>query len=119
MQKHTWFKAIWILDIIFSLVSVAETVHLVWKKWIKKDYPNDIEFCRVYLLRKRKTCKIKELISERIEEIISNYKNGLENTKLFKIQYGLNETLDEMYVKLIIQTGRKNELNSKKRITKT
>ena len=108
-------KAIWILDIIFSLVSVAETVHLVWKKWIKKDYPNDIEFCRVYLLRKRKTCKIKELISERIEEIISNYKNGLENTKLFKIQYGLNETLDEMYVKLIIQPGRENQMNSKER----
>ena len=108
-------KAIWILDIIFSLVSVAETVHVVWNKWIKKDYPNDIEFCRVYLLRKRKTCKIKELISERIEEIISNYKNGLENTKLFKIQYGLNETLDEMYVKLIIQPGRKNQMNSKRR----
>ena len=105
-------KAVWILDIIFSLISVAETVHLVWKKWIKKDYPNDIEFCRVYLLRKRKTSKIKELISERIEEIISNYKNGLENTKLFKIQCGLNETLDEMYVKLIIQPGRKNQMNS-------
>ena len=36
-------KAVWILDIIFSLVSAAETVHLVWKKWIKKDFPGDIE----------------------------------------------------------------------------
>ena len=114
-------QAVWILDIVFSLVSVVDTVHLVWNKWIKNDFPNDIEFCCVYLLRKRKTSTIKALISESIEKFIRNYKNSLKNTELFKIdiQYGPKRTLDEMYVKLIIQTGRKNELNSKKRITKT
>ena len=54
--------AVWILDVIFSLVSVPETVYLVWKKFIKKYIPSDIEFCRVYLLQKRKTVKIRALI---------------------------------------------------------
>ena len=109
MQKHTWLKKFIFgennLDIILSLVSVAETVHLVWKKWMKKYFPCNKEFCRVYLLQKWKTVKIR-----------GNYTNSLENTDVFKIdiQYGPKRTVHDMYVKLIIQTWRKNEMNSKR-----
>ena len=42
MQKHPLLKKLIFgessLDIIFLLVSVAEAVHLVWKKWIKNTF---------------------------------------------------------------------------------
>ena len=95
-------RTVWTVDIIFSLVTLVEVVYLVWRYFKDKYFARDIVFCCVYLLGKRKT----------IRKIINSYKKKLANNQeVFKLdnlsfQKG---TIDEMYVKLIIQTGRQIE----------
>ena len=98
-KSATLAKAVWIVDIIFALVTLVEVVYLVWRNCNDKYFAHDLEFCCVYLLGKRKT----------IRKIKHNYRKKLAKDKdvfkfdILSLQKG---TIDEMYVKLIIQTGR-------------
>ena len=50
-------KAVWIVDTIFSLVTLVEAVYLVWRYCKDKYFTHDLEFCSVYLLGKGKTIR--------------------------------------------------------------
>ena len=97
-KSATLAKAVWIVDILFSLVTLFEAVYLVWRNCKDKYFAHDLEFCSVYLLRKRKA----------IREIKRDYRKELPNGGVFKLDnLSLQKgSIDEMYVKLIIQTGR-------------
>ena len=98
-KSISFARAVRIVDIIFSLVTLVEAVYLVWRNCKDKYFARDIVFCSVYLLGKRKT----------IRKIINNYRKKLANDQeVFKLDVlSLQKgTLDEMYIKLIIQTGR-------------
>ena len=94
--------AVWIVDIIFSLVTFVEAVYLVWRNCKDKYFTHDLEFCSVYLLGKRKP----------IRKTKHNYWEELANDQevfkldILSLQKG---TIDEMYVKLIIQKGREHK----------
>ena len=95
-------RTVWTVDIIFSLVTLVEVVYLVWRYCKDKFFARDIVFCCVYLLGKRKT----------IRKIINSYKKKLANDQeVFKLDIlsSQKESLNEMYVKLIIRTGRQVE----------
>ena len=92
-------SAVWIVDTIFSLVTLVEAVYLVWRNCKDKYFTRDFVFCSVYLLGKRKT----------IQKIIKRCRKKLANDQeVFKLDVLCSQkgTLDEMFVKLIIQRER-------------
>ena len=101
-KSATLAEAVWIVDIIFALVTFVEAVYLVWRNCKDKYFTYDLEFCSVYLLGKKKT----------IRKTKRNYRKELaSDQEMFKLDIlSLQKgTIDEMYVKLIIQKGRENK----------
>ena len=56
-KSISFARAVRIVDIIFSLVTLVEAVYLVWRNCKDKYFARDIVFCSVYLLGKRKTIR--------------------------------------------------------------
>ena len=83
-KSATLAKAVWIVDILFSLVTLFEAVYLVWRNCKDKYFAHDLEFCSVYLLGKRKT----------IRKIKHNYRKKLANDQeVFKCVSPLDELI--------------------------
>ena len=95
-------KAVWIVDIMFALVTLVEAVYLVWRNCKDKRFTHDLEFCSVYLLGKRKT--IRKIKRNYMEELANNQE--VFKLDILSLQKG---TINEMYVKLIIQKGREDK----------
>ena len=83
-KSATLAKAVWIVDVIFSLITLLEAVYLVWRNCKDKHFAHDLEFCSVYLLGKRKT----------IRKIKHNYRKKLANDQeVFKCVSPLDELI--------------------------
>jgi hypothetical protein len=90
-----------IANILFGTVTFMELAYLLWSTWKDRSLCTDMEFCCVYLLRKRK--RIRKLIKKIREEIPDGF---------FRLHDDFGEKclsrrkLEDIYVNVIIQRGR-------------
>ena len=75
------------VNILFATEAFIELAYLLWSSWKDSSLLSDIEFCCVYLLRKR------ESIRKLIKKISKNASNKQRKT-------------DDIYINVIIQKGR-------------
>ena len=100
-QKETLADAVVTINFLTITVAFMELVYLLWSSWRDHNLLNDLEFCSVYLLRKRK--RIRKLIKKIREEISDD---------IFCLHDDFGEKrlsrrkLEEMYINVIIQEGR-------------
>ena len=124
-------KAVWIVDIIFSLVILVEVVYLVWRNCKDKYFAQDLVFCSIYLLGKsnyseERHANDQEAVADALlhpnpnanpNPILNLNPNPepvgkcISTQEVFKLDIlSLQKgTIDEMYVKLIIQNGREDK----------
>jgi hypothetical protein len=99
-----------IANILFGTVSFVELAHLLWSAWKDHSLCTDMEFCSVYLLRKRK--RIRKLIKKIREKIPDDF---------FRLHDDFGEKrlssrkLEDMWVNVIIQEGRESTWTSRKK----
>ena len=90
-----------IANILFGTVTFMELAYLLWSTWKDRSLCTDMEFCCVYLLRKRK--RIRKLIKKIREKIPDDF---------FRLHDDFGEKrlsrrkLEDIYVNVIIQRGR-------------
>ena len=98
------------INFLFSTVAFVELAYLLLSTWKDSSLFTDLEFCCVYLLRKRK--RIRKLIKT-VREKISN--------EIFYLHDDFGEKrlsrrkLEEVYVNVIIQEGRESTLASRRK----
>ena len=76
-----------IMNFVFATEAFVELVYLFWSSWKDRSLLFDIEFCCVYLLKKRES--IRKLIK-----------------KISKSESKEQQKLDDIYINVIIQKGR-------------
>ncbi len=102
--------AVVVINFLFGTVAFIELAHLLWSTWKDSSLCTDLEFCSVYLLRKRK--RIRKLI-KKVRENISN--------EIFYLHDDFGEKrlsrrkLEEIYVNVIIQEGRESTFASRRK----
>jgi hypothetical protein len=90
-----------IANILFGTVTFMELAYLLWSTWKDRSLCTDMEFCCVYLLRKRK----------RIRKLIKKIREGIPDD-FFRLHDDFGEKclsrrkLEDIYVNVIIQRGR-------------
>ena len=91
------------VNFVYGIVALTEFTYLLWSAWKDHTLCTDMEFCCVYLLRKRK--RIRKLI-KKIRENISSDIFYLHDD--FGDQRLSRRKLEEMYVNVIITEGRES-----------
>ena len=92
------------INFLFSTVAFVELAYLVWSSWKDDNLLTDLEFCCVYLLRKRK----------RIRKLFNKIREKIPPHDIFYLHDDFGEKhlsrrkLEEMYVNVIIQQGRES-----------
>jgi hypothetical protein len=97
--------AVTVVTINFLIVIVAcmELAHLLWSTWKDDNLLTDLEFCSVYLLRKRKRIrKLMKKIRENISDEIFSLHDDFGDKRLSR------RKLEEIYVNVVIQEGRES-----------
>ena len=92
-----------VVSFVFDAIAFIEFVYLLWRACIDRSFSTDIEFCCVYLLRKRKS--IRELITD-IRRNISHHTFDLNDD--FGGKRRSCRRLEDVYVDVIIQEGRES-----------
>ena len=98
------------VNILFGTVTFMELAYLLWSTWKDRSLCTDMEFCCVYLLRKRK--RIRKLIKKIREKIPDDF---------FRLHDDFGEKrlssrkLEDMWVNVIIQEGRESPWTSRKK----
>ena len=107
-KMETLAVAVVTTNFLTSIVAFMEVVFLLWSSWKDDNLRTDLEFCCVYILRKRK--RIRKLIKKIQENICDD---------IFYLHDDFGEKnlsrrkLEEMYINVIIQRGRDNALASR------
>jgi hypothetical protein len=90
-------------NFFFAAVAFIELAYLFWSTYIDRNLFTDLEFCSVYLLRKRKRIrKLMKKIRENIPNEIFYLHDDFGEKRLSR------RKLEEMYVNVIIQEGRES-----------
>ncbi len=98
------------INSFFGTVAFMELAYLLWSTWNDTNLFTDLEFCCVYLLRKRK----------RIRKLIKKVREKIPN-EIFYLHDDFGEKrlsrrkLEEIYVNVIIQEGRESTLASRRK----
>ena len=91
------------VNFLIGTVASMELAHLLWSSWKDDNLLTDLEFCCVYILRKRKRIrKIMKKIRENISDDIFYLHDDFGEKHLSR------RKLEEMYVNVIIQQGRES-----------
>ena len=91
------------INFLFSTVAFVELAYLVWSSWKDDNLLTDLEFCCVYLLRKRKRIrKLFKKIREKIPPEIFYLHDDFGEKRMSR------RKLEEMYINVIIQQGRES-----------
>ena len=98
------------INFFFGTVAFMELAYLLWSTWKDTNLRTDLEFCCVYLLRKRK--RIRKLI-KKVRENISSEIFSLHDD--FGEKRLSRRKLEEIYVNVIIQEGRESTLASRRK----
>lgn len=91
------------VNFFYGTAAFTELVNLLWSAWKDRSLCTDIEFCCVYLLRKRK----------RIRKFMKKIRDAM-STDIFYLRDDFGEghrsrrNVEEMYVNVIIQEGRES-----------
>ncbi len=101
IEKAT--TAVVTVNFLFGTVAFMELAYLLWLSWKDDNLLTDLEFCCVYLLRRRK--RIRKII-KKIRENISDDIFYLHDD--FDEKPSSRRKLEEMYVNVIIQPGRES-----------
>ena len=99
------------INFFYGSAALTEFVYLLWSAWKDRSLSTDMEFCCVYLLRKRK--RIRKLI-KKIRENVSNDIFYLHDD--FGEKCLSRRKLEKMYVNVIIQEGRESTWSSRKKL---
>jgi adenylate kinase len=97
-------------NIVFGTATFMELAYLMWSTWKDRSLCTDMEFCCVYVLRKRK--RIRKLIKKIRESIPDEF---------FRLHDEFGEEdlsrrkLEEIYVNVIIQEGREGTWTSRRK----
>ncbi len=98
------------INSFFGTVAFMELAYLLWSTWKDPNLRTDLEFCCIYLLRKRK----------RIRKLIKKVRQKIPND-IFYLHDDFGEKrlsrrkLEEIYVNVIIQEGRESTLASRRK----
>ena len=110
-EKQIWSVIVAVLNIAFALIALGEVVYLFCRRFAvikcrsQVKWSNDTEFITVYLLRKTYTKVDYELIN--LEDSIDFYKHKVLNAPRDpEICYAQNIDLNDLYIDVIITTGR-------------
>jgi hypothetical protein len=100
-NKEKLAAAVVTINLFFVAVAVMELAYLLWSTWKDRNLFIDLEFCCVYLLRKRKRIrKLMKKIRENISDEIFYLHDDFGEKRLSR------RKLEEMYVNVIIQEGK-------------
>ena len=91
------------INFIIGAATLIELIYLLWSGWKDDNFLTDMEFCSVYILRKRK--RIRKLI-KKIRENITDDCFRLHDD--FGEERLSRRKLKEMYINVIIQEGRES-----------
>ena len=108
-KNENLIRAVRITNLVFGTAALTELAYLLWSAWKDRSFCTDMEFCCVYLLRKRK--RIRKLMKT-IRENISDYLFYLHDD--FGEKHLSRRKLEEMYVNVIILEGRESIWNSRR-----
>ncbi len=98
------------INSFFGTVAFMELAYLLWSTWKHPNLFTDLEFCCVYLLRKRKIIqKLIKKVRENIYSEIFYLRDDFGEKRLSR------RKLKEMYVNVIIQEGRESTLASRRK----
>jgi hypothetical protein len=106
-KKETVAATVVTINFLIGTVASMELVYLLWSTWKDDNLLSDLEFCSVYLLRKRK--RIRKLM-KKIRDNISDETFYLHDD--FGEKRLSRRKLEEIYVNVIIQEGR--EINCRR-----
>ncbi|CAB4037315.1 Hypothetical predicted protein [Paramuricea clavata] len=96
------------IDFFIGSVACMELAYLLWSTWKDNNLLTDLEFCSVYLLRKRKRIrKIMKTLREKILPDTFCLHDGQKRSP--------SRELEEMYVNVIIHEGRETTWTSRRR----
>ena len=91
------------INFFYGVAALIELADLLWSAWQDRTLCTDMEFCCVYLLRKRKRIrKLMKKIRENISKDIFYLHDDFGDKRLSR------RKLEKMYVNVIITDGRKN-----------
>ena len=98
------------INFLFGTEAFIELAYLLWSAWKDRTLLADVEFCCVYLLKKRK----------RIRKVIKNIREkAFDNTFYLHDDFGekhlSRRKLEEIYINVIIQEGRESTWTSRRR----
>ena len=110
-EKQIWSVMVAVLNTAFALIALGEVVYLFCRRFAiikccsQVKWSNDTEFITVYLLRKTYTKVDYELMN--LEDSIDFYKDKVLNAPRDpEICYAQNVDLNNLYIDVIITTGR-------------
>ena len=110
-EKQIWSVMVAVLNTAFALIALGEVVYLFCRRFAvikcrsQVKWSNDTEFITVYLLRKTYTKVDYELMN--LEDSIDFYKDKVLNAlRDPEICYAQNVDLNNLYIDVIITTGR-------------
>ena len=98
------------VNFLIGTAASMELAYLLWSSWKDDNLLTDLEFCCVYILRKRKRIR---KIMKKIRENISNDIFYLHDD--FGEKHLSRRKLEEMYVNVIIQQGRETAWPSRRK----
>ncbi len=98
------------INFLFSTVAFVELAHLLWSTWKDTNLCTDLEFCCVYLLRKRKRIrKLMKKVRENISSEIFTLYDDFGEKRLSR------RKLEEIYVNVLTQEGRESTFAYRKK----
>jgi GTPase SAR1 family protein len=97
------------INFLFGAEAFIELAYLLWSAWKDRTLLADVEFCCVYLLKKRK----------RIRKVIKDIReNAMDDTFYLLDDFGdkhlARRKLEEIYINVIIQEGRESIWTSRR-----
>ena len=88
------------VNFVVCTVALVELVYLLWLAWKDHNLLTDLEFCRVYLRKRKRIRKLLRIIREKIPNHLLKMYDDFGETHL---SY---RKLEEIYINVIIQEGR-------------
>ena len=109
-EKTSLVKGIFFANIGFAIVACVEGIYILFRVWLSKpdyDFLYDSKFCRLYLLNKPSVpAGLREFEEIRMGEIANETETVQPLFPPSLGEDGENRALDDIYVPLVICTGR-------------
>ncbi len=91
------------INLLYGTEAFMELAYLLWSAWKDRSLLSDIEFCCVYLLKKRKRIrKLMKKMRENVTDDIFHLHDDFGEKGLSRLK------LEEIYINVIIQEGRES-----------